>query len=175
METNNPILAEVHQVFVAVDRVHPEKAGTYAELIDITKQSAPENRKLFQKLAADSSVASYQTYEVSSVHLPDGEILTGQPKNHTPLKAFGHIVPITEIQPSRTSLTTEFDAENAERIASMKEWQLNQGYTHWLYRRGVGPHPIKQGENIIICNPKTGIVIDFSKQPLIQSPDSPKL
>ena len=97
METNNPILAEVHQVFVAVDRVHPEKAGTYAELIDITKQSAPENRKLFQKLAADSSVASYQTYEVSSVHLPDGEILTGQPKNHTPLKAFGHIVPITEI------------------------------------------------------------------------------
>jgi len=155
-DNQQPALTEEKQDWLAIDRADPEKHGVYTEYKNITALDDIARRRLWLELAADGTVASYQQFQKSVVILPDGEVLTGKPKNPHPSVSFGTLEPIEAVQPSTTPLDDEFVARNAARVAAMKQSWLDQGHTHLLRYRTGHSSPVGAKGDMLVIDPATG-------------------
>lgn len=67
------------------------------KLRDITKLAEKDQlTDLYNALLSDDAVCWFRTYDQARVVLPDGEVLTGKPKNHSPLTIRGEAVAIEQ-------------------------------------------------------------------------------
>lgn len=102
----------------------------YWQEIEITgKDSSEEMAQLHQQLLKKTGVEqvhNYRTYQKSEVHLPHGEVLHGEQRNHSGYTIFGDVHPVSDHARKRYHL-----AQDCTHYTS-----LGNGNVVWLSQKG---------------------------------------